>query len=208
MKQQAFVSEILVDFTMKSFGSGQSDEIRGMVRKLLIDKIGLTIAGAKFPWSEGSYRATTAFPAQGRSTVIYFGDLLSPEQAAFVNASSGNAQDYDDTNIAIKIHAGGVVIPAALAVGESERRSPDQIARALVLGIEVMTRLGAGIPNSHLNGFHTPDVVGPFGAGIAAGLLLGLDKTQMMNMMGICGSFSGGVEAWRSAKPTTTWAPW
>ncbi len=194
MKQQAFVSEILVDFTTKCYGSGQSDDLRGMVRKLLIDKIGLTIAGAKFPWSEGSYRATTAFPAQGRSTVIYFGDLLSPEQAAFVNASSGNAQDYDDTNIAIKIHAGGVVIPAALAVGESESRSPDQIARALVLGIEVMTRLGAGIPNSHLNGFHTPDVVGPFGAGIATGLLLGLDKAQMMNMMGICGSFSGGVE--------------
>jgi len=76
MKQQAFVSEILVDFTTKCYGSGQSDDLRGMVRKLLIDKIGLTIAGAKFPWSEGSYRATTAFPAQGRSTVIYFGDLL------------------------------------------------------------------------------------------------------------------------------------
>lgn len=194
MNGQAYLSEILVDFALKYYNSDLPDTVMEMLPKLLVDKIGLILAGSQFPWSEGTYRAITAFPAKGESTVFYFGDKLSPEQAAFINASSGNAQDFDDTNIPSKIHAGGIMTPTALAVGESSGKSPQEIAKALLLGIEVMTRIGYAIPGSHLRGFHTPCVCGPFGAAITTGLLIGLTREQFISALAITGSFAGGVE--------------
>ena len=60
--------------------------------------------------------------------------------------------------------------------------------------MEVMLRLAHSLcPACIEGGHHTPPTVGPFGAAIACGLLLGLNKSQLVNALGICGSYSGGL---------------
>ena len=194
MEQAHYLSETLVDFALAAFAADLPPDVAAFLPKLLIDKIGLEIAGARFPWIEGVRQAVTTFPAAGKATTAYHGDHLSPLQAAFVNASAGHAQDFDDTNVQARLHASGIMIPAALAVGEQVAASPLDVAKAIAIGMEAMTRIGYAIPSSHTRGFHTPDVVGPFGAALTAGLLLGLDRTTLVNALGICGSLAGGVE--------------
>lgn len=194
MGQTTYLSETLVDFALTALAADLPPEVAAFVPKLLIDKIGLEIAGARFPWIEGVRRAVTTFPAAGKATTAYHGDRLSPQQAAFLNASAGHAQDFDDTNVQARLHASGIMIPAAIAVGEQIGAKPLDVAKAIAIGMEAMTRIGFAIPTSHTRGFHTPDVAGPFGAALTAGLMLGLGKQALVNALGICGSFSGGVE--------------
>lgn len=194
MEQTHSLSETLVDFALAAFAADLPSDVAEFLPKLLVDKVGLEIAGARFPWIEGVRRAVTTFPANGKATTAYHGDHLSPQQAAFINASAGHAQDFDDTNVEARLHASGIMIPAALAVGEQVGAKPADVGKAIAIGMEVMTRIGFAIPNSHTRGFHTPDVAGPFGAALSAGLLLGLERDSLVNALGICGSFAGGVE--------------
>ncbi|MEK7992611.1 MAG: MmgE/PrpD family protein [Planctomycetota bacterium] len=194
MEQARHLSEVLADFALSAFVADLPPAPAAFVPKLLVDKIGLEIAGARFPWIEGVRKAVMTFPAQGKATTAYYGDLLSPQQAVFINASAGHAQDFDDTNLQARLHASGIMIPTALAMGEQLGSRPLDTAKAIAIGMEVMTRIGFAIPSSHMRGFHTPDVVGPFGAALTAGLLLGLDKAALVNALGVCGSFAGGVE--------------
>jgi 2-methylcitrate dehydratase PrpD len=194
MGQRPYLAETLVDFALSAYAAELPPKVAAFLPLLLIDKLGLEMAGARFPWIEGVRRAVTTFPAAGKATTAYHGDRLSPQQAAFLNASAGHAQDFDDTNVRARLHASGIMIPAALAVGEQVGAKPADAAKAIAIGMEAMTRIGFAIPSSHTRGFHTPDVAGPFGAALTAGLLLGLDKAALVNALGICGSFSGGVE--------------
>jgi 2-methylcitrate dehydratase PrpD len=194
MEQKHYLAETLADFAMAAFAEDLPPDVAAFLPKLLIDKIGLEIAGTRFSWSEGVRRAVTTFPAEGKATTAYYGDRLSPQQAAFINASAGHAQDFDDTNVQARLHASGIMIPVALAMAEQVGAKPVDAAKAIAIGMEAMTRIGFAIPSSHARGFHTPDVAGPFGAAVTAGLLLGFDKEALVNALGICGSFAGGVE--------------
>src|SRR5208283_5042814 len=65
---------------------------------------------------------------------------------------------------------------------------------AVVAGFEVMYRIGFATKHSNeRRGFHAPGTTGPFGAAVAAGVLLGLDAPRMTNALGIAGSLAGGL---------------
>jgi 2-methylcitrate dehydratase PrpD len=64
----------------------------------------------------------------------------------------------------------------------------------VVAGFEVMYRIGYATKHSNeRRGFHAPGTTGPFGAAVAAGVLLGLDAAQMTNALGVAGSLAGGL---------------
>jgi hypothetical protein len=54
MSGQKYLSEVLVDFALKYYNLDLPDNVMEMLPKLLIDKIGLILAGSQFPWSEGT----------------------------------------------------------------------------------------------------------------------------------------------------------
>jgi 2-methylcitrate dehydratase PrpD len=57
-----------------------------------------------------------------------------------------------------------------------------------------MSRIGVAAGNSlEKRGFHAPGLTGTFGAAVAAGRLLGLNEREMVNALGIAGSYSGGL---------------
>jgi 2-methylcitrate dehydratase PrpD len=57
-----------------------------------------------------------------------------------------------------------------------------------------MYRIGYATKHSNeRRGFHAPGTTGPFGAAVAAGVLLGLDAPRMTNALGIAGSLAGGL---------------
>jgi 2-methylcitrate dehydratase PrpD len=92
------------------------------------------------------------------------------------------------------VHPGATAFLPALAVAESVKSSGKDLLTAFVAGCEVMFRIGVAAGNSlERRGFHAPGLTGTFGAAIAAGRLIGLNRKQMARALGIAGSYSGGL---------------
>jgi len=69
-----------------------------------------------------------------------------------------------------------------------------------VAGCEVMFRIGRATKHSaETRGFHGPGITGPFGAAVAAGLLLALDGEALTRALGIAGSLSAGLLAFAAS---------
>jgi 2-methylcitrate dehydratase PrpD len=88
-----------------------------------------------------------------------------------------------------------VVISSALALGEREIVDGEKFLSAVVLGYEVMIRIGlaVGISNN-FRGFHPAGTAGPFGSAAAAGKVLGLDQNRWLDAFGSAGSLSSGIK--------------
>lgn len=193
--QQANASEKIADFALKAFNNPLPDEVLKITKQAIIDQYGLQIGGTEFSWSQAIYQHTIQHTQTiGNSSITRYGELVSPLQAAFINSCFAHAQDFDDSHQEAQTHPGSVVIPAAIAIGEHLNLSGECVLQAITIGMEIMLRLAHSLcPACIEGGHHTPPTVGPFGAAIACGLLLGLDKKQLVNALGICGSYAGGL---------------
>lgn len=119
-------------------------------------------------------------------------DLRLPAPyAALANSLTAHAFDYDDTHEKGDMHAYSVVLPAALAAAEVKGKvSGADFLAAVTVGVDVAYRIGLGI--KRYRGWHPTATCGIFGAAIAAGRVLGLDRAQLHNAMGIAYSLSSG----------------
>lgn len=187
-------SSKLAGFALATFSQEIPRSVSDVAILAIIDQYGLQIGGSEFAWSKSIYQYAKKYTGVGSSTVIRYGDTLSAVQAAFINSSFAHAQDFDDSHQEAQTHPGSVVIPAAIAIGEYLNLPGNIVLKAIIIGMEVMLRLAHSLcPACIEGGHHTPPTIGPFGAAIACGLLLGLNKSQLINALGICGSYSGGL---------------
>jgi 2-methylcitrate dehydratase PrpD len=92
------------------------------------------------------------------------------------------------------MHPGVVIIPAALAIGETEGASGKDLIVALAAGYEVAARLSRGFGHISIpRGFRSTPVYGPFGAAAAAGKLLRLSEDKIVLSLGWAANLSSGV---------------
>ena len=119
---------------------------------------------------------------------------MSAAGAAFVNGTAAHGEDFDDTFEGGPVHAGAVIVPAVLAA--CERHRPDGAAALLgiAVGTETMCRLSTVVPKAvHKAGFHPTAIFGVMGAAAGVGAALGLNAKQIVDALGIAGSFASGI---------------
>jgi 2-methylcitrate dehydratase PrpD len=129
----------------------------------------------------------TEWAGAPQATILGFGDKVPAHHAAWVNATMAHARDYDDTHDAAVLHAGVSVIPAALAAAEWRfgAKGSDFIA-GVAAGLETICRLGVATKIGIIeSGYMYTPLFGHFAATVAAGRILGLDETEMVNALGI-----------------------
>jgi 2-methylcitrate dehydratase PrpD len=189
------VASQLAKYVIQAFQNDLPDNIKEIGIQALVDQYGLQIAGSELPSSKTIYRVEKNYnQSRGRSSIARYGDQVSPVHAAFINGSFAHAKDFDDAHQQAQTHAGSVVIPAAIAMAESKNIPPGDVLKAIIWGMEIMLRLAYSLsPACMEGGHHTCPTIGPFGAAIACGLLLGLSDTELTQALGICGSFSGAL---------------
>ena len=110
--------------------------------------------------------------------------------AAFHNGLLGNVLEMDDVDARAVLHAAPTVIPAALAVAQSEGASATALLDAVVRGYEATIRVGRAVGPAHYRHFHNTATCGPFGAAVAACDLLCADAVAAM---GLAGTQSAGL---------------
>ncbi len=181
-------------FARRTCAEGPPERVRRRTAEILADQIGIQVGCARLGWCVAAHEYVRSVGSVGPSTVLVHGTRTHPELGAFANATFGHGQDFDDTCMRVQTHAGAVVVPAALAVGEAVGATGEQLVRATAAGIEAMLRVAHSVsPDCLRRGHHTPPAAGPFGAAVATGLLIGLDDHELTHALAIAGSFSGGL---------------
>ena len=157
----------------------------------VLDWIGCAAAGALTPPGRAlAALAQTFAPGPCRA----FGGLsLGSRDAALVNGAVGNVLEMDDLHRAAILHAGPVVIPAAMAVAVEVGASGEATLDAIVRGYEAMIRIGRSVGPAHYRHFHNTATCGVFGAAAAVGSLLALDAPRMLDALGNAGTQAAGL---------------
>lgn len=186
---------------LAAFAAGEpaaAPAVRAHAVRMLLDNLACQISGAALPWSRGYREATRALGSGSGARIVYFGDAASLDDAAFLNAAFGHANEFDDTHLASGSHPGSVIVPAVLAVAERQHAGGRAAIDALIAGVEIMVRIAlAGAPNLYDRGHYVPCAVGPFGAAAACARLLGLDEATTLHAMAIAGSHAGGLKEFK-----------
>src|SRR6266571_3495592 len=115
--------------------------------------------------------------------------------AALANGMLAHADETDDSHAPSRTHPGCAVVPAALAIAERQCASGEALLRAVVLGYDVCARVNLALgPDALAAASHaTHSIGGTFGAGVAAGALLGLDAAQVRALLSYCAQQASGV---------------
>ena len=162
----------------------------------LLDALGIALAASASHDARRLEGAVRAIGGGAESTVIGFGKPLGAAWATLLNGALIHSLEYDDTHTASVIHGSSVVVPAALASAERERRSGRELLTAIVAGWEALIRLGAAAPGAlQARGFQTTAVCGPFVSAAIASRLMGLSLARTVDAIGIAGSQASGVFA-------------
>jgi 2-methylcitrate dehydratase PrpD len=169
-------------------------EVQDRTRELLLDLLGVALAGSRQPSSPPAAQAALQLGGSGGASVIGSGRQTSAVFAALANGTAAHAVELDDVTTESSLHPGVAVIPAALALAEELEAAPTTLFEAIVAGYEVTMRVGNALnpASAYARGFHPTGVAGVFGATMAAGRLLGLDTEALTRALGIAGTMASG----------------
>jgi 2-methylcitrate dehydratase PrpD len=170
-------------------------EVIGRTKYLLLDYLGVAIAGSLSESSQPVYRMLAGSAAPGPCTVMGTASKTSPEFAALANGTSAHSLELDDTHQSGSIHPGVVMFSTSIALSELHPEIGfDEFVCALVAGYEVAARLAIALqPKFHYAlGFHPTSTCGVFGAAVTAAKLLRLKEELMLSAVGIAGSMAAG----------------
>ena len=175
--------------------------VRARAISCIVDTIACSIHGSRFPWSQATAQYAKRYGSPGPCTLFGNKERISAPFAAFANGAAAHAFEQDSLRFpGAGVHPGATLVPALIAACQETRCNGATALIAFIASCEVLFRIGAATHHSseHL-GFHAPGLTGPYGAAIAAGLVYGLDATQLRHALGIAGSMSAGLLAFTKA---------
>ncbi len=189
------ISAIYADFIIRTRFESLSSETVQQTKKAILDLIGVSLAGyhaMAFPKMMVDYLLELG--GKPEATVIQGKQKIPAVHAALANASCAHALDMDDGHRFAASHPGAVIIPAAVAATEMTGSSTKALITGIVLGYDVMIRIGKAITPSSLNrGFHITGITGPFGAAAAGAKIMGLTREETISAVGMAGLQSAGL---------------
>ncbi len=186
------LTEHLADFLVATETSDLPSRTLEEAKYFLLDWLGSAIAGTRT--AAGAILLAHAAEQQGtHSAILGLKERKNTQAAAFANGALGHITETDDVHRGAVLHPAVVVIPAALAVAERLGSRGIDFLTSVVLGYEVVIRIGESVGTSHYYYWHNTSTCGTFGAAAAAGWLLGLSRRQMVWALGNAGSLSSGL---------------
>ncbi|MBI4537623.1 MAG: MmgE/PrpD family protein [candidate division NC10 bacterium] len=164
-------------------------------KQFVLDIVRLAVLCSELPWGQRTRDVFAQIGGKEESTLLGFGDRLPAINAAYVNGTTAHGLENDDTHVGAINHPGVAVVPAVLAVAEREALGGTELLRAMIVGYEVMIRLGVALQPSLMRdrGFHCTSVMGHFGAAAGAANLLGLSAEQTAHALAYAAAYASGL---------------
>ena len=149
------------------------------------------VRAATAPWGMGVGAGTDA--GVGAATIFGTPERQAAPWAALANGTAAHALDYDDVLEIANAHVSAVLVPAILALGEERQASGEACLDALIVGVEIMARLGEAMNMTHyFLGWHTTLTLGSIAAAASAARLLELDAARASAAISAATSMASG----------------
>ncbi len=178
-------------------------DVIAQAKRCLVDGFGVVLAGSTVKGSEIVRDYVRSVSNRTEATALGAGKMqTSAAHAALLNAASGHAMDYDDTQLSttpdrtfgLLTHPTVPALAASLAVAERTHASGAAFLEAFLIGFEVECKIAEAIdPDHYTRGFHSTGTIGTFGAAAAAAKLMHLPPPQVRHMLTIASSMSSGI---------------
>ncbi|MDR1508518.1 MAG: MmgE/PrpD family protein [Synergistaceae bacterium] len=153
----------------------------------ILDTLGTLLGGSTADAGKEVVELAKEWGGKPESTIMAYGGKVPAPLAAFCNATMAHALDLDDTHATLPVHIGPIVVSTAFAIAQRVGNvDGKEFITSVALGADMLSRLArARTYPIHKYGFMFTPLYGYFGAASAAGKLLKLDESQMVNAYGI-----------------------
>ena len=165
----------------------------------VLDTIAAMMSGSALPPGRAALAFARAQSLSPTATIVASTLTAAPIDAALVNGMLAHSDETDDSHSDSQSHPGCAVVPAALAMGESQRISGMHFLRAVALGYDVGPRVTmalGGVSFRTDSRRSTHSIAGTFGAAAAAGCVASLNEMQMRWLLDYASQESSGFSVW------------
>jgi len=184
----AKIIESLIDYMLAARQAKPPHQVIQKGKSHLLDSLAAIVSGSTLKPGKLGLQHVQQQAGTADCTVLGSKIRTTPILAAFANGMSGHADETDDSNS--QLHPGCAIVPAALAVAESQSRGGEALLRAVILGYDIGFRFHQAFePRSTSFG-------ATFGAAAAAGALAELTDLQLRYLISYAAQQASGSRAW------------
>lgn len=162
-------------------------------KHLILDHFGVALFSSRTKWGQIAVNYAKEFSFKSDCTVYGQPWRTSAQHAAFANGLCAHGYELDDTHEGGGGHPGAPTIPAAVAIAEKEKKSGRDFILGVVMGYELIGRIGKALGREASKQHHSTGQIGVFGAAGAAAKIMGLPEEGIRNALGIAGAMASGV---------------
>lgn len=188
------IAGVLAEWAMTLSAEDVPETVRETLGRIVLDAAGLMVAARHAGYVQACVESAAASGGTQTATAIGHAGRFTAGDAALISGTAAHGEDFDDTFEGTPVHVGAVLVPALLAVGETERLSGADVLRGFAVGGEIACRMAVVAPTAiHRAAFHPTAVIGAMSAaaGVASALRLGSQDFQ--SALGIAGSMASGI---------------
>ena len=184
----ATVTEELVDNVLKTRFESFDETIIENAKNRIIDTVGCLIAGANAPGNLELIDLVKDWGGKDEATILIDGSKGPAQNVAMVNSIMARSFDSEPNGalvdgVLIPSHISGTTVMTAVTMGEMMTVNGKELITAMLSGEDLASRiLAATSSQKRVDSIGTVNVLG---AAAIAGRLLGLDRFQMRNALGI-----------------------
>ena len=187
------VVERFADWAVAFRAQPLAPEVLHHARRAVIDLHAAMFSGAREAPAALLEKALAEELDRGEARLA-LGRRATVRAAALINGAAAHTTEVDDIFRDGIYHPGAPTIPAALALAQSLGASGEAFLRAVIVGYEISTRIGAAMGRAHYKYWHNTGTIGCFGACAAAAELLGLDAKRFAHALATVTTFSAGLQ--------------
>jgi len=195
LDQVSAPTRLLSEYVAGALARALPEAVVEKARHHILDTLAAMVSGTELTPGRLALAYAVAQGGAPEASIVGTRQRASAVNAALANGMLAHADETDDSHAPSRTHPGCAVVPAALAIAERMRASGQTFLRAVVLGYDVCVRVNSALgPDALAAASHaTHSIGGTFGAGAAAGVLLGLDAGQVRHLLSYCAQQASGV---------------
>ncbi len=191
-----FTSEQLLPRLARARYADIPNSVRQRLKHCVIDWIAVTAAGASQEVARVARRTVEAEGGFGRASLLGTRGRAPVSAAAFSNAISAHALDFDSSNLWSLGHTATSVVSAVLAISEERNSSGQDLQRAILAGTEAAAVIGLATANlRESRGLHLTGFTGSFGSAVACGHLVEFDESALAQVISLAATQASGLRA-------------
>lgn len=189
------LSEKIADFALQTRITDIPESVIEYGKTVLMDVFGVALTSVDLTHAKAIRKTLEELQSTGNCTLWGLKEKANLADAVMHNSCLIHGADYDDTHIAGFVHPSAPIVSTAITCGEMVNASGQEILEAMVVGWEIIIRLGlATLGRGDDIGFHTTGLIAPFASVCTAARLLKGSKETLVNALGICGSQAGALQ--------------